>query len=445
MAKKSLTKSFAEKGKMLRQLTVPLISTIGTKNKLPPGNFSRYDKLAFSDRLFLIQNFERYGEIFKTIWNGQWLICVVGLKTSRQMLTENQAKLRAVSIELKHLFPKGFLRTMRGETHRKYRSYFVNALKFEFEREQKIELLKIITTNLNNFSKLEIENPKASVYQKTLNEIATGLLLKVFFGIEFNSADFKFLMSKFHQLGPEGLVWTVDKKQQDIYREIHSAILDFIKKRKDTDLTNSFPCVLNKLIQKDTLDETVIGNLIYMVEMGRFDMYSLFRWLTKFLVDNPLDLKNTNEESAGFESLENPIWRAFVLETLRLEQSEGLIRRATEDFVFGGYFIPKGTAVRLCLWEPHKFAHPFSEPFKFDPERFINNTYGIEQYAPFGLDQHRCPAGDLVVELSSLFIQNLVREFEIECISDGPPKRGVYHWQPNEKFTVRLKRKVNSK
>lgn len=35
------------------------------------------------------------------------------------------------------------------------------------------------------------------------------------------------------------------------------------------------------------LDETMLGNLIYQVEMSRSDMKNLFRWLTRHASDDP--------------------------------------------------------------------------------------------------------------------------------------------------------------
>ena len=320
---------------------------------------------------------------------------------------------------------------MRGDTHRKYRSYFANALKFQIQESNEKKLISIISHGLRNFSN-EISEPIASAYQKTLNTITTELLINIFFGVSTPSKNFKSMLDKYNRLGPDGLVWNVEEEQRKVYMEIVSDVEELISVSL-AEKSQLRPGVLSKMIEADvSIDETVIGNLIYMVEMGRFDMYSLFRWLTKFLVDNP-EITLAISESENLD-----LARAFVFETLRMEQSEGLIREANEDFVFDGYLIPKGAALRLCLWEPHKFDDPFTDPFNFNPNRFLDENYSIEQYAPFGLDQHRCPAGDMVIALSSLFVHTLVREFDIECLSDGPPFRGVYHWQPGKDFAVRL-------
>lgn len=63
---------------------------------------------------------------------------------------------------------------------------------------------------------------------------------------------------------------------------------------------------------------------------------------------------------------------AFVLETLRTNQSELLMRRAQRDFVFDGFLIPKHATVRVCLWESHKSPDAFASPLEFQPDRFLS-------------------------------------------------------------------------
>ena len=92
--------------------------------------------------------------------------------------------------------------------------------------------------------------------------------------------------------------------------------------------------------------------------------------------------------------------------------------------------------MRVCLWEGHKDPNVFPDPFRFDPERFVGRTYPIEEYSPFGLDKRRCIASDFVVTLSAMFIEILLERFEVTLASDGPPKFGAYHWEPNPDSSI---------
>jgi cytochrome P450 len=61
--------------------------------------------------------------------------------------------------------------------------------------------------------------------------------------------------------------------------------------------------------------------------------------------------------------------------------------------------------VRICLWEAHKDTENFENPFSFDPERLFNTAFNGDQFCPFGMGHHQCPAADATVQLATLFIE----------------------------------------
>jgi cytochrome P450 len=60
------------------------------------------------------------------------------------------------------------------------------------------------------------------------------------------------------------------------------------------------------------------------------------------------------------------------------------------------------------------------------------------RHSPFGFDHHHCIAGDLVVQLSSILVEELVHGFCWEVLADGPCQRGPFHWGPAAAFAIRL-------
>ena len=73
---------------------------------------------------------------------------------------------------------------------------------------------------------------------------------------------------------------------------------------------------------------------------------------------------------------------AFTLETLRMDQSERLMRNVGRDIRFEGWLIPAGSLVRVCMWEAHKDPDAFPRPFVFDPSRFLNDVSAGERFSP---------------------------------------------------------------
>ena len=126
---------------------------------------------------------------------------------------------------------------------------------------------------------------------------------------------------------------------------------------------------------------------------------------------------------------------------MRHWQSESLARRATEDIVFKGHLIPRGSYVRICLWETHKDPANFPEPFRFDPDRFLDGSADTNSFAPFGLGKHSCIAADAVTRLAGLFVEELVGGFQWQATGNGDPVRLFSLWEPSPEFQIELKQR----
>ena len=121
-----------------------------------------------------------------------------------------------------------------------------------------------------------------------------------------------------------------------------------------------------------------------------------------------------------------------------MDQIERLIRIADTDLIFHGFLIPQSSFVRLCLWESHKDPNTFPEPFVFNTRRFFQSNYSIKEFAPFGIDHHRCPLGQVAIHMSILLVKTLANHYEIEKLDDGPPIRELNQWRPAKEFSVSL-------
>jgi cytochrome P450 len=216
-----------------------------------------------------------------------------------------------------------------------------------------------------------LTNEQASTPQaltKSLDDIATGLLINMYFGVVLGSDEFDQLMKYYRRLGPTGFVWFIGPEQKQSFEKIR----DFLRFRLAS--SNNIPkrlalqSVIQRIHDEHHLDEVCLGNLIYMVEMGRFDLYSLFRWLIYYGAKQPEVLCRIAAEDINQSAGKITLSSAFVQETLRMDQSERLMRSVKNDFVFDGYLFPAKAFVRLCIWESHKDQAIFPEPFSFNPD-----------------------------------------------------------------------------
>jgi cytochrome P450 len=440
----SPTVTFATINRRLKDRGVWPIITVSWKafrqnKQLAPGQFVELIRAERPDQQFLLKQAQRIGPVFKAIVNRKYCTCMVGLPLCRRFLEQHSDDLTPQSLNLKPLFPKGFLRTMQGEDHKKYRLLLLKSIDPQLITRDATLLEKIVEDELAIFkSQQQGDRNPPELYIETLKKIANRMLIYSFFGAQSGSESFEKLETMFNQLGPYGLVWAPKDKQKRIFNGIRDYLLNQLDEYRDNEEPALQRSIIGRMYRAGGLDETSLGNLIYMVEMGRYDMRLLFRWLSKYAAENPALLERIAAGKTADHEGHVSLQEAFVLETLRLNQSERLIRNVNRDINFEGYFIPKESLVRLCLWESHKSSESFDKPFTFNSSRFIHQHPGKDQFSPFGLGSHSCPFSRISTNMSSIFIKILARDYNVEAIADGPPIRAVYHWQPAEQFSVRL-------
>ena len=416
------------------------VKAMAFRYTLPPGRFLVLDPEEETDQKFLIKHAAKVGPIFRTVFDSQLCICVIGLSRCRRLLQENSANLAALSRDLRGLFPEGFLRQMEGDVHQKYKRATVKAIDPTFISRHAAELEGIVADELAHYADHQeagISSPEK--YEEVLNNVSSALLILVFFGARAGTKRFEALERMYDALGANGDVWCIGEPQKQSFFEIRDYLNAQLAGQGLDDDPYWQQSIIGRMHNNGALDETSLGNLIYMVEIGRHDLQRLFRWLSKYGAENSEILRviaaGTAQDALDKEGLS----RRFVLETLRLNQSERLMRIVSRDIEFDGYRIPKNFMVRLCMWESHKSPDLFPEPFSFRPERFVNNAVGKDRFSPFGMDHHRCPLADISISLSALFLSVLARSYEVHPVGDGPPVRGEFHWEPARSFSVGLR------
>lgn len=422
-----------------RNLAYAMVRSACSRYRLPPGDLIDIEQLEKSDRFFLLHQAAQLGPIFKGAGPDHLWVCIVGLARCRRFLQANADYLQGHMHDLEPLVPKGVLRRMEGEDHKKYRRALISGINIQDLFRDSGPFSDIVSKELKKFAaSQEAASDLALAYRGTLSAIATASLIKIFFGASVGTPLFDSLVRGYHKLGPFGYVWNIGPQQEIAFAEIRDVLRAFFNNGDGSASDPLANSIAGELSRDKVLDETLLGNLIYMVELGRYDLAGLLRWLTKYAAAYPAFLKRlaveTNQEIDG----KGTFAEAFVLETLRTDKSERLGRIAQRDLFFDGYLIPRHTFVRLCLWEAHHSADSFAEPFEFDPERFLEATFGRDQFSPFGLDHHRCPLGDIAVKLGGVFLRELASGHRLESLGDGLPIRGPYHWEPATDFAVRL-------
>ena len=407
--------------------------------KLAPGPFDPFTHGKLPHQRFLLETSQLHGPIFKFSWERSLSTGIVGFEAAREFLAQNDHRISGISQDLSPLGDYTHARNLSGEAHTRCKHHLVQAMPRAGIDERESALRAFIVCELETFAKRCLEQqPTAGDLKDLTRFLASGMLVTTLFGVLPGSREFQELVDAYTKLGPSGFEWTLGPDQVEGYRQIECLSRERVAGLNEAQLERAEAGYLRELARAAGHDRLIWINLLTMIEMGRYDLASLLRWIFSLLSDNwhiVRRLKEEQQEDAdGFHALAE----ATVFETLRHVQSESLARRTDEDIVFRGYFIPRRSYVRICLWETHKDPVTFRDPFRFDPDRFLGRRYDMNSFAPFGLGKHRCVAADAVVRLASLFVQELTGGFTWRATGNGDPVLLFSIWEPPPDFTINL-------
>ncbi len=405
--------------------------------ELPPGRLCPFDRLLKTDQHAFLKAARRWGPIFKTVWNGHWLTYVVGHGRARRLLQGNEDRLFSWTPDLSPLFPGGAIRGMQGETHRAYRRVFQQAIQATPLEAHEAPIRALIHDGLHALTVRFASGPvPREAISEALRRISTRIFLRLLLGLGPESSRVPEIEAAYRRFGPAAPAYAIHEEEVAAFAEIRALVEPHAEEIR-RDPARHPPSALKHLVLAGSLDPTAFGNLLYMLESSNHDVYSLWRWIVKFLVGGPAVVQRLRAGTPSSPAARR-LAEAVVLETLRLAQSEVLLRRVTADIAFDGYLVPKGSVVWVGIWEGHKDPAVFPDPFRFDPDRFLRSEYEIDQYTPFGMDHRRCLGTEIALGTSRRFVEVLARDFDCVVVADGPAMRGPFHWEPSQDFAIRI-------
>jgi len=138
-----------------------------------------------------------------------------------------------------------------------------------------------------------------------------------------------------------------------------------------------------------------------------------------------------------------PYLRLVLDESLRLFPPAWIIgRRAIADDEIGGYHVPAGTVIAICIYTLHRHPAFWDTPDLFDPERFTpERSAGRHKYAyiPFSIGPRQCIGNSFALLEASLILASIAQRFELH-LSPGieVQPQALFVLRPNRDLLMHL-------
>lgn len=417
-------------------------SAVGLRPPLPPGVPGPEVLAKNGDHRYYYRRFLKYGPIFTTLWGQRISVCIVGAQRGKRLLAQHAKYLLGASVELEPMVKHGVIRCMLGDTHAHYRKVLLAGMRPELPGLLEPQLRAIVRDVLDTLAQGRCEplRPGQTPLHAATERVATRAMVTWMTGLAPSHPTSQAFQAALFEMGPAEMPGNhLSSHQLACFERVRTLMREVIAQLRAEPSRATLDGVVPRLVRdrNDDIDETVVGNISYALQQGRYDMGGLLRWTVSQLNDHPAVVEQFRAEPD--EERRQPLAEAIVFETLRLEQATALHRVALEELEFDGYRIPKFAFVKFPLREgPHLDPAVFDEPDVWKPSRFVGRTYGADEYFPFGVSEHRCLGTHLVMKVATLLVDELVRGYAWTKTGDNVRTMGRYHWEPAPTFDIRL-------
>ncbi len=405
--------------------------SVGVGRRLPPGSLGFFRADAWRDPDYYMNQSNQHGPVFKFRHLTRPAVGIVGLERIGDFLRQHGDDLLVPPAPFDAIVPGGFVRYMSGQHH----AAVAAMLRSAFTTEVMAGCDNVFATECR-IALGAIQADSSSVVRE-LDSMVFRQMTACFLGIGegdrrdrfevlFERADYRQLSIVGQDRAREALL--------EITREMRKLV------EQDDGDRRSFLLELATKQPNALRSDEVLANFAYALHTGRVDVAGLLTWLVAMMGENPAwtrQLRNAVEDEEISELRPGGLADRMVRETLRLRQSEFLMRRTKVPIAWGGFVIPRGWQVRLCIAESHRLPEMFQNPDRYDPDRFLLAP-SRARYAPFGLAPHLCPGEHLTRAIGRHLAVELVKAFDLEVTRSTPWEFSGFHWRPSPRMSVKL-------
>ncbi len=184
-------------------------------------------------------------------------------------------------------------------------------------------------------------------------------------------------------------------------------------------------------------DEELRDEMLSLLFAGRDTSSTVTSWAFYYIHTNPevkakllAELDGLGDNPDPSEIVKLPYLSAVCSESLRLRSSvpSSTPRINTEPIRIQGYDFPAETQFVPAQHLTHHRPDLYPDPYRFNPDRFLNRRYSPSEYYPYGGGTRFCAGAAFAGYQMKLIIATLLRNYQLEFDDHYPIKtirRGV--------------------
>lgn len=185
---------------------------------------------------------------------------------------------------------------------------------------------------------------------------------------------------------------------------------------------NFAPVIERTLADRDELDmEELVSEAYLLLMAGTGNTAKLLNVGLQHIIRNPELLEKLRAEVAGYspeaflQGMEGyPLLKATIMEMERLFPAAPVLSRVVaQPFEFAGHQLEKGMKVLHLQTLPHFLEEVYEEPYRFKPERWLENDYSKKAFGTFGGSTHICLGMNLARIHMPVTLANILQNYDL--------------------------------
>lgn len=217
--------------------------------------------------------------------------------------------------------------------------------------------------------------------------------------------------------------------RQEIERRLEGAQVD-----------DNFAPVIERTLsgQGDADMQELVSEAYLLLMAGTGNTSKLLNCGLQHILKDPDWMGQLREELAGYSSSsflsgmkDFPKLKATIAEMERLFPAAPVLSRVVANsFEFNGYTLGAGTKVLHLQTIAHFLDEVYEDPYRFKPQRWIDNTYSKKSQGTFGGSTHICLGMNLAKVHMPVVLANILKYYDFEFESDPDIQINVNYGVP---------------